>query len=124
MKSSLWIIDRNCRNQWKSAHELMIETLFNLESHLLFKNSFADHWWISVVQEMRFSESWICTCQCLFVNQLHETFLALLSHEFYVLSMSYCRWEYHSSMSDKTFADSQTIHCWYSAERTQVHWLI
>ena len=59
---------------------------------------------------MRFSESWIHTCQCLFVNWLHEASLALLSHKFYILSMFYYKWEYHSSMSDRIYADSQTIH--------------
>ncbi len=84
----------------------MIVILFSFESHLLFKNSFADHWWISIVQEMRFSESWIYTYQCLFADWLHEASLALLSHEFYILSRFYYKWEYHSSMSDKTCADS------------------
>ncbi len=54
---------------------------------------------------MRFSESWICTYQCLFINWLHKAFLTLLSHEFYVLLMFYCKWEYHSSMSDRIYAE-------------------
>jgi len=124
LRSSLWIIDRNCRSQWRSAHESMIATLFSFESHLLFKNSFVNHWWTSVVQETRFSESWIHTCQCLSADRLHEACLALLSHEFYVLSRSCCRWEYHSDMSDRIYVNSWTTHRWYSAERTQVHWLI
>ncbi len=40
---------------------------------------------------MRSSESWICTCQCLSADQLHEVCLASLSHEFYVSSRFYCR---------------------------------
>jgi len=118
LRSFLWIIDRNCRSQWRSAHESMIMTLFSFESHLLFKSLFANHWWISVILETRFSESWIHTCQCSFIDRLHEACLALLSCEFYVLSMSYCRWEYYSDMSDRTYADSWTTHCWYNAERT------
>jgi len=105
LRSSLWIVDRNCRSQWRSAHESTIATLFSFESHLLFESSFVNHWWISVVQETRFSESWIYTCLCLSVNRLHEACLALLSCEFYVLSMSYCKWEYHSSMFDRIYAD-------------------
>ena len=65
---------------------------------------------------MKFSESWIYTCQCLSANRLHEACLTLLSHEFYVLSRFYYKWEYHSSMSDKTSADNQTIHRWYNVE--------
>ena len=124
LRSSLWIVDRNCRSQWRSAHESMIVTLLSFESHLLFKSSFADHWWISIVLKTKFSESQIHTCQCSSVDQLHEACLTLLSCEFYVLSMFYCRWEYHSSMSDKIYADSQTAHCWYNVKRTQIHWLI
>ncbi len=59
---------------------------------------------------MRFSESWICTCQCLSASWLYKACLALLLHMFYVLSRSYYKWEYHSSMFDRTCADSQTIH--------------
>ncbi len=88
----------------------MIEALFSFKSHLLFKNSFTNHWWILVVQEIRFSESWICTCQCLSASWLHEACLTLFSYEFYVLLRFYYKWEYHSSMSDRTCADSQTIH--------------
>ncbi len=73
---------------------------------------------------MRFSKSWIHTCQCSSVNQLHEACLVLLSCEFYVLSMFYCKWEYHSDMSDRTYADSWTIHRWYNVERMQIYWLI
>jgi len=65
---------------------LMNVTLFSFESHLLFKSSFVNHWWILIIQEMRFLESWIYTCQCLFADWLHEVYLILLSHEFYVLS--------------------------------------
>ncbi len=73
---------------------------------------------------MRFSESWIHTCQCLFIDWLYEASLALLSYEFYVLSMFYCRWEYHSSISDRIYANSWTTHCWYNVERKQIHWSI
>ena len=99
----------------------MIATLFSLESHLLFKSLFIDLWWILIIQETRFSESWIHTCLCLSVDQLHEACLALLSREFYVLSMSYCKWEYHSSMFNRIYADIRTTHRWYSAEKTQIH---
>ncbi len=102
----------------------MIKTLFSFKSHLLFKNSFVNHWWISVVLEMKSSESWICTCQCLSANWLHEACLASSSHEFYVSSRSYCRWECYSNKSDRIYADSQTTHRWYSAERMLIHWLI
>ncbi len=93
-------------------------TLFSFKSHLSFESSFTDHWWISVVQETRFSESWIHTYQCLSVDWLHEACLASLSCEFYILSMSYCKWKYHSNMFDRTYADSWTTHHWYNAERT------
>ncbi len=102
----------------------MIETLFSFESHLLFESSFVDHWWISVVLETRSSKSWICTCQCLSADWLHEACLASLSHEFYVSSRSYCRWECHSNRSDRIYADSWTTCRWYSAERMLIRWLI
>ncbi len=38
---------------------------------------------------MKFSESWIHTCQCLFASWLHEACLILLLHEFYVSSRFY-----------------------------------
>ena len=102
----------------------MIATLFSFKSHLLFESSFVDHWWISVVQEMRFSESWIHLCQCLSADWLHKACLALSSHEIYVLSRSCCKWEYHSNMSDRIYVNSQTTHCWYNAEMMLIHWLI
>ncbi len=102
----------------------MIETLFSFESHLLFKSSFVNHWEILIVLETRSFESWICSCQCLSADQLHEACLASLSHEFYVSSRSYCKWECHSDKSDRIYADSWTIHRWYNAERMLIHWLI
>ncbi len=73
---------------------------------------------------MRSSESQIRTCQCLFADRLYEACLKSLSHEFYVSSRSYCRWECHFDRFDRVYADSWTTCRWFSAERMSIHWLI
>ncbi len=109
MKICTWVNDR-------STFQLQITSTFQefIRRSLMNINS----------SRTRSSESWIRTCQCLSADRLHEACLAFLSHEFYVSSRSYWKWECHSDRSDRIYADSWTTCRWYSAERMLIHWLI